>query len=700
MSIRRPRAALQALAVALLFPSAPALADDAATASAPPQQSEREGSGATAREVYFPADFERFAPRNAADLVEEIPGFDVNDSGGSRGFGQAQENLLINGARISSKSTSTAEALARIPVSNVVRIEVVDGATLDIPGLSGRVANIIVEQGGLTGQFEWRPEIYTGIANPNLLEGEVSISGSTGPVDFTVALENSAFYRGSQGPAIFTDALGTVDERNNASRGDFNRPTLNGQFQIAISPEVIANLNLSGGLAIFRSEETERRVEGNSLDPFLERFRATNDERFYEIGVDIEFPFGPGRLKLIGLEAFEDGDFLTRSLLEIGALPPTGTQYTRDRQTGERIGRAEYTWGMWGADWQVSGEAAFNRLDQIGRLFAYDPQAQEYAELAFPQGVGGVREDRYEGLLSVGFPITGNLSVQLVGGGEYSQISQTGSNALSRTFQRPKGSVAFVWAPAAGLDVNLEVARRVGQLQFGDFLASVNLTEDQQNAGNNALRPQQNWDITLEVAKNFGAWGSATLTLFDERIEDLVLIVPVAGGGEARGNIADARRKGASFTGRLELEPLGWRGAQLDIQMDIEDSRLDDPVEGFSRRFDGNNPFEVQLDFRHDIPETDYAWGFGFRDTERAPFYRVEEVFFDHAPSTFGSVFVEHKDVFGATVRFRVGNVFDANTTLIRTVYAGPRGDAPVLFTEDRRRDIGQTFRLSVAGNF
>ena len=70
-------------------------------------------------------------------------------------------------------------------------------------------------------------------------------------------------------------------------------------------------------------------------------------------------------------------------------------------------------------------------------------------------------------------------------------------------------------------------------LDFGDFLASVNLTEDQQNAGNNSLRPQQNWDFTMEVAKNFGAWGSATLTLFDERIEDLVLIVPVAGGGEA-----------------------------------------------------------------------------------------------------------------------------------------------------------------------
>ena len=182
-------------------------------------------SSAAAREVYVPEDFERFAPRNAADLIEEIPGFEIDDSGGgSRGFGQAQENLLINGSRISSKSTSTAEQLARIPVSNVIRIEVVDGATLDIPGLSGRVANIIVEQGSLSGQFEWRPEFYSGVANPNLFEGEISLSGSTGPVDFTLALENGAFNRGSQGPAIFTDAFGEVDARDNLTRSDFNRP--------------------------------------------------------------------------------------------------------------------------------------------------------------------------------------------------------------------------------------------------------------------------------------------------------------------------------------------------------------------------------------------------------------------------------------------------------------------------------------------
>lgn len=711
MIIRRAQWAPSVLAVTIFLASIPAHAEDDASSAPAPQTGEIEGDGTSAREVYTPEDFARFAPRTAADLIEEIPGFQSSnnwDGGGggrpggspNRGFGQASENVLINGNRVSSKSTSTAQQLARIPVANVIRIEIVDGATLEIPGLTGRVANIIVTQSGLSGQFEWRPQFSTGVSDPNWFEGEISVSGSSGPVEYTVGLRSSAFVRGSAGPALFTNAAGEVDERFNTERTSFNRPELNGQFRFDVAPDVVANLNLSGGLTIFRANEEEVRVDGNPLAPFRERFRSVNDEWSYEIGGDIEFPLGPGRLKLIALESFEDGEFITRSLLELGDNPDSGSRFARPKQEGERIGRAEYSWNMLGADWQASGEAAFNRLDQQGSLFVYDANVASYVEIPFPSGVGGVREDRYEGSLSLGFPITGNLSVQMIAGGEYSQISQTGANANARTFQRPKGSISLAWAPQPGLDINLLVARRVGQLNFGDFLASVNLSNDQANAGNNDLRPQQNWDVELQIAKNFGRYGSATLTLFDESIEDLVLVLPVAGGGEARGNIADAHRRGARFIGTLELGPLGFRGAQLDLRMEIEDSSLIDPVTGIDRRFDGNDPFQVRVDFRHDVPNTDWVWGIEFRDTERRPTYRVREIYTEHTPSTFGAVFVEHKDVLGATVRLRWGNVFNANSTLLRTVYDGPRDTAPVLFTEERRREIGQVFNLTVSGSF
>ena len=102
--------------------------------------------------TYTIDDFQQFAPRTALDMVQQIPGFSVsNNNDGQRGFGQAQENVLINGQRISSKSTSPREALARIPASNVEKIEIVEGADLDIPGLSGQVANITAKANGITG---------------------------------------------------------------------------------------------------------------------------------------------------------------------------------------------------------------------------------------------------------------------------------------------------------------------------------------------------------------------------------------------------------------------------------------------------------------------------------------------------------------------------------------------------------------------
>ena len=685
------------LTLALALVSAPAHAQDT-DGSVP----EEVPPGSAAREVYTAADFARFAPRNALDLIQQIPGFSVDQGGGggARGFGQASENLLINGERLSSKSTSTADQLARISVDAVVRIEVVDGATLDIPGLTGRVANIIVNQQGASGQFRWRPEWNTGTAPAQWFEGEISLTGSALGVDYTFALENRDFARGRTGPNIITFGNGTVDERINRSRNLFNRPNLNAFLSFDPAPQVAVNLNFTGGIEIFDAEEEEFRPDGTPLAPFIERFVTDSDEWFYELGGDITFPVGPGALKLIVLESYDFRDRTSNSLLDTAGLPTSGSQFIRVAEEGERIGRGEYSWGMFGADWQLSAEAAFNRLDQDGRLFTFDAAQDRFAEVAFPGGAASVREDRYEALLSVGFPVTNRLTLQLIGGAEYSEISQTGDNARLRTFTRPKGSLNVAWAPVQGLDVNFEVARRVGQLDFGDFLASVDLSDDQANAGNSDLRPQQNWDVTLEIAKNLGPWGSATLTVFDEQIEDLILIVPLQGGGEARGNIDSSRRTGANLLATLQLAQIGIPGAQLDVEVEWETSSVVDPVTLIERRFDGNDPFEIVLDFRHDIPRSDFAWGWGLEATERAPFFRTREEFFQHGPSTSATVFVEHKDVFGATANLRLGNLIEDDDILLRTVFDGPRGSSPVRFTEDRRRDLGQTITLTLTGSF
>ena len=64
-------------------------------------------------------------------------------------------------------------------------------------------------------------------------------------------------------------------------------------------------------------------------------------------------------------------------------------------------------------------------------------------------------------------------------------------------------------------------------------------------------------------------------------------------------------------------------------------------------------------------------------------------------------MFVENKDVFGLTVIARLNNILEENAALERTVYAGPRGTgAPIIFQENRQREIGHIVSFTVRGNF
>jgi outer membrane receptor for ferrienterochelin and colicin len=139
LKLRFGRAACSA--VALIW-AMPALAQEAG--DAPPPETEQT-AGAGGSRTYTPADFARFAPRTALDMLRQVPGFSIQGANQARGLGQASGNVLINGQRISGKSNDAVTELSRIPASSVQRIEIADGATLDIAGLSGQVANIIAK---------------------------------------------------------------------------------------------------------------------------------------------------------------------------------------------------------------------------------------------------------------------------------------------------------------------------------------------------------------------------------------------------------------------------------------------------------------------------------------------------------------------------------------------------------------------------
>ena len=653
-------------------------------------------------QVFEPAYFAQFAPRNALDMVDRMPGFSIsggNDQG-QRGLGQATQNVIVNGERLSSKSESVRDQLRRIPATDVVRIEILDGNATSIPGLTGQVANVVYTSNGASGQFEWTTGFRPHNTEAQLFGGEISVIGSSGALDYTVSLSNENNRFGADGPVSITDRDGAlIESQYSKLSGKFDNPKISTAFSYDFGGDVTANLNLSYGSDFFSRKEPETAIDSAGVTRTREAL-VEEDGPEYELGGDIQFPFGPGSLKLILLERFERDNYSSTVIDRLSDdSPPRGFRFEQTNGAGERIGRLEYDWKLWGADWQLSGEAAFNRLDRRSRLFELAPGG-EFVQLAFPQGNGGVTEDRYDASLSISRSLSSNLSVQVIGAMEFSTIEQTGFAANSRSFKRPKGSFAATWKPRDDFDISVTLAKRVSQLSFGDFLASVSLNNDNQNGGNNELVPYQSYNVEIEANKTFGAWGSLKLEARKAWFEDFIDWFPLPGGGEARGNIGDADRLHLQANATINLDPLGFRGARVDLEVVKRDMNVIDPFTGLNRPFSYDQEGSFEIDFRHDVPGTDWAWGANLDHFDQAPYARRFEIGREWEGKVFGSLFIEHKDVLGLTVRARANNLLGARDYFQRTVFDGPRPEGAVRFEEYRSRRIGPIFRLTVSGDF
>jgi hypothetical protein len=179
-------------------------------------------------------------------MLAQVPGFSIRgEDGNSRGLGQASGNVLLNGERLSGKSADPVSALQAIPAGNVQRIELVDAAQLDVPGLTGQIANVVYQaKAKVSGQWSYRPEFRAHYADPIFTRGDVSVSGTMGRVEYTVGVRNDSSHSGAGGPTTITRNGALFETRNDAFTGNFEQPKLTGQFKIDGPGSSLANLNL------------------------------------------------------------------------------------------------------------------------------------------------------------------------------------------------------------------------------------------------------------------------------------------------------------------------------------------------------------------------------------------------------------------------------------------------------------------------
>lgn len=653
--------------------------------------------------VYTPADFARFSPKTAYDMLKQVPSFTIRTVDNSeRGLGQASENVLVNGQRIANKSGGAVDQLQRTSASAVDRIEIVDAASLGIAGLSGQVANVILTatKAG-SGQFEWNSNFRAHFTEPEILGGSISYSNKVGPVDYTISAKNDYGRGGLGGPVRILDRNHVPTEtRQEQYHSEYEQISTQLKLGIPGPGSSIGNLTLGytpywnpqfqSDRREFLTGEVRTRTNGRSLAGYTA-----------DINADYEFALGPGRLKLLGVRHQEHQPLVTTDITSFvtAGAHPLGTRFSRDTRLGETIGRAEYHWRTGANDWQFSFERAFNSLDQHGDLFQLDPHSN-FVEVPFPQGTGKVTEVRYEALATFSRALARNLDFQLAAGAETSRLERVGDQRQARRFFRPKGSLTLGWHPSRGFDLSLKLRRRVGQISFYDFLAQPQLSQDRENAGNPDLVPPQSWEAETEFARDLGRWGKTRLNLHYYRVEDIVDVIPIGVQGQGIGNLPRADRWGAESTTTLNFDPIGWRGAKLDINLGAESTRVRDPLTGIKRPISGVQDRWGMIELRHDIPRTPFAWDAYVQYRHYAKYYYLTEVYRTLDLPWIAGFYVEDKNVLGLAVRASVDNVLNGRHTFNRVVYAGFRDRSPIAFLERHDDLVGPIFTLSVKGTF
>lgn len=666
-------------------------------------------SQATRTTTYDAAFFAQYAPRTALDIARRVPGFNL-DLGNTdvRGFAGTAGNVVINGARPSSKAESLETTLSRIPASRVVRVEVGPG---DLYGADysskSQVLDIILSAaGGIDGNVTASARrLYTG-----KVIGDASASAliRRGASSFNLSAGTGYNLNHEEGTDTLTSLPGgeLVEFRRKInSYADFF-PYVSGSWALERGNDDAYRVNARWSPGQFDLHQDNRvlPVDGAPHDDSLIQ---DYDNTVFELGGDVTRPLGSGAIKLVGLATrrkFDDFDsyILRDGLLEDGAVQVGGFEQFRNSKRNETIGRL--TWSrqdLAGFSFEVGAEGVLNTLDSNVELFVVNEDSSR-TRIDLPIDNAVVKEKRGEAFVNLGRSISPALRLDAGMRFEYSHLTVTGDASADRKLKFFKPNLTVDWKPGGDWHTQFSINRTVAQLDFFDFISAADLSSDRVNGGNQNLVPQRSWEFRLTVDKPIFGEGLAKLDLGHDLIsllQDRVLIFDKDGNAfDAPGNIGTGKR----WFARLTLDaPLGglWSGLRVKFNGQLQRTRVEDPISGDPRNFSGFYPdWEWEVEVRRDSGA--FSYGFEIEDRDRFGFFRTDEFDTNFNGGPYADAFIEYRPSPRWSITFDVDNLFNTSGNRNRLIFSPNRATPELVFNEFRERNRHLNFGLTVKRSF
>ena len=680
------RKAIWFAGAALCALASPAVAQTATASTGPVQNTSQQGVL-----VFEQAFFADARPDTALDMIARLPGFglDGGDSG-TRGFAGAAGNVLIDGVRPSTKSDDLEQILRRISAGGVARIELIRGGApgIDMQGRSV-IANVILVRTVTTERvIDVNAYLYPdGHIGPVLAarwsrrEGDDQIEGSiSGFSDRTDGTGDGFRRRFDPAGNLIQDAdLVLWDRiRNLRATGAVQRRVGGGLLRV-------------NGLASWFGNENSQDLlirSGAGSDSFNDEQSDNVDS---ELGVNWTRDLGPRTgMELTALQRNATNDYTGVSESSGGS-----STFTADSTSGESIARAVLRFrptDRWA--FETGGEVAYNFLDSATAF------EENGIPIPLPSASVKVEELRGEAFGQATWRPAPSLTLEASLRVEVSEISQSGDSDLTKSFVYPKPRLQATWTPWAGHQFRFRAEREVGQLDFGDFVASSDIDIGQVDGGNPDLEPQTSTVIEVIYERRFWREGVFDVTWQHSEFQDVVDVIPLTGGFDGVGNIGDGTADFFRLGLTLPTDPLGIPNGRLQTRGRWSSTSVVDPVTGEARRFQGNQAFGCGLEFNQDLMGGRWSWGFEHDcNIDRGRSFRVREVRTFYAEPEV-SAFAQWKPQRDLTVRVDLGNASDRVRGNDREIHTGPRDTAPLAFREVRRTKMSRWLFVQIRKTF
>ncbi len=597
--------------------------------------------------TYDQAYFADSRPNTAMDMIGRLPGFAFDNGETARGFAGTAGNVLIDGQRPTSKTDDLRSILNRIPAAEVARIELIRGGAPGID-MQGRavMANVIRKT-------EESTHIVVDVSDNIFMDGHtipslsVEYTGHAGDRIYELSLQRFGGYDDSAGLGhrIFSDAAGTVLQVDREDKqatgfgeglnGAITLPLWGGTFKTNLTlQDAPFHTDLAFTHPGYRSDIIVRTGSQNG-----------------EFGVHWNGPIAGLDVETLALER------LGRSTSLNGFVDPSTDQRFFSRSiTSETIARGTARYHASPTLTLEGGaEAAYNYLDGTSALTVNG------TAIPLPGADAKVDEKRGEVFAQGTWKIDPTLTLEAGARFEFSTISETGTTTKSRSFFYPKPRALLSWSPDDKTQFRVRFERVVGQVDFGNFVATADLGGSGVSAGNAEIRPDQRDQYELSYEQHFWDKGAVTVSLLHEEITDVVDLLPVDDG---MGNLFDAPGNiGYGTNNQLDIEltlPLDWLGIDnglLKTTSIWRSSRVHDPLTHAIRVITAQRPQDMEFAFTQDIDSLKSTWGINYFNGWRERYYRLQELRDRKIPPGLVSVFWEYKPTPSWSLHFEFDNV-------------------------------------------